>query len=377
MRHQIIRLGGIIALIIISFVVLSAPPPPLTLVRFPYLQNLTTSNVTIAWKTNLEGDSVVEYGISPNINRREINPQLSFLHYVNLKGLKENTIYKYRIKTNGIVLMDNLHFKTAPLYSNLYTFAVIGDFGWGSNEEFAIANIIKSKNPDFLITTGDNVYLYGEDSNYDPKLFFPYRFYLIEHPIFPSIGNHDTYTDNGFPYLANFFLPENGAEQKERYYYFEYGSSLFIALDTFTSSYSPNSPQMRWIENLLSKSTHVWKFVYFHDPMYSSGPHGSNINLRNSLQPILEKYNVDIVFQGHDHIYERTYPISSTIRQKGIVYIVSGGGGAPLYDINPHPWTAYYKKTYHACFIQINERKLLLEAIDLNNQIFDSYDIVK
>jgi 3',5'-cyclic AMP phosphodiesterase CpdA len=83
-----------------------------------------------------------------------------------------------------------------------------------------------------------------------------------------------------------------------------------------------NPAQRAWLERVLRESTEAWKVAYFHHPLYSNaGRHGSQLELRVTLEPLLVRYGVSVVFSGHDHVYERFTP------QKGITYFVAGSGG--------------------------------------------------
>jgi len=124
-----------------------------------------------------------------------------------------------------------------------------------------------------------------------------------------SIGNHDR------PEQVSYRLFNmNG----QRYYSYTRGSVRFLALD----SNLMDRKQVEWIESTLRDAREDWKICYFHHPLYSNADrHGSAVDLRVLLEPIFIKYGVNVVFSGHDHVYERLKP------QKGIYYFVSGSGG--------------------------------------------------
>src|SRR5205807_2181046 len=113
-----------------------------------------------------------------------------------------------------------------------------------------------------------------------------------------------------------FYAPWNMNGQ--RYYTFAKKNVRFFVLDT---DYM-DPPQLQWLEQQLKSARDEWKICYFHHPLYSSGgTHGSETDLRVLLEPLFVKYGVNVVFSGHDHIYERVKP------QKGIYYFVSGSAG--------------------------------------------------
>ena len=104
----------------------------------------------------------------------------------------------------------------------------------------------------------------------------------------------------------------------ERYYTFNRRNARFFVLD----SNQMDPKQLAWIDDALKQSQDEWKICYFHHPLYSDGGrHGPSVQLRVALEPLLVKYGVNLVFSGHDHIYERLTP------QKGIAYFVAGSAG--------------------------------------------------
>jgi hypothetical protein len=123
--------------------------------------------------------------------------------------------------------------------------------------------------------------------------------------------------------------------------------------------------------------------VYLHRPLFSSGTaHGSDKDLRDVIGPIFSKFRVNLVFSGHDHLYERSQPINLLVSvdtpvssyRSGACYVVSGCAGAGLYDAKSGQWwTAALKtKVHHLCRILVNGSKsMTLEAVDLQGKVFD------
>jgi 3',5'-cyclic AMP phosphodiesterase CpdA len=192
-------------------------------------------------------------------------------------------------------------------------FAVIGDSGTGKREEYEVAAKIaasRAKFPfDFVLMLGDN--LYGSDGvkDFEKKFEKPYGPLLAANvKFYATLGNHDDparqlsykhFNMGGKKYYS--FKPKDGVR--------------FFSLD---SNYMDKA-QLQWLDNELKASGSEWKIVFFHHPIYSSGEkHGSNVELRSVLEPVLVKYGVDAVFTGHEHFYERTKP------QKGITHFIVG-----------------------------------------------------
>jgi len=193
-------------------------------------------------------------------------------------------------------------------------FAVIGDMGTGKAAQYEVGALMqKSRGTfpfDFVITLGDNIYGGNSAKDYRNKFELPYKTMLDSGVLFyASLGNHDSPTQRDYKAF------NMGGRQ---YYTYTKGRTQFFALD---SSYmSPE--QLSWLVKELQASDADWKVCYFHHPLYSSGAsHGSAVELRLVLEPILIKYGVQVVFAGHEHFYERLKP------QHGISYFIAGGAG--------------------------------------------------
>jgi len=201
-----------------------------------------------------------------------------------------------------------------PNRSGSVRFAAIGDNGTGEQAEYDIARQMDSwrrRFPfDMVIMLGDNMYGSQRPADFVQKFERPFK-PLLDAGVrfYASLGNHDNPGNNAYkPFNMG------GA----RYYTYGRGNARFFVLD----SNLLDRAQLDWIERELRDATEVWKIVYFHHPLYSDGGrHGSAVDLRVRLEPIFTRYRVNVVYSGHDHLYERLKP------QKGITYFVSGAGG--------------------------------------------------
>jgi hypothetical protein len=193
-------------------------------------------------------------------------------------------------------------------------FAAIGDNGTGERAQYELAEMIVKFQDRFrfehVIMLGDNMYGSQRPKDFEAKFERPYKTLLDrEVKFYAALGNHDNQENR-------FYKPWN--MDGKRFYTYEKKNVRFFVLDT---DYL-DQPQREWIEKELKGSNAEWKIVYFHHPLYSSGGrHGSETDLRVILEPLFVKYGVNVVFQGHDHIYERIKP------QKGIYYFVEGSSG--------------------------------------------------
>jgi hypothetical protein len=205
---------------------------------------------------------------------------------------------------------------TLPNKSDSLKFAVLGDFGTGSSEQYELAAVMKRVYDMFpyelVILVGDNLYGSERPQDFKKKFEIPYK-PLLDAGVkfYASLGNHDAREQRYYKLFnmdGKLYYTFKGSKQSVRFYALE---STYMDPD-----------QIVWYEKELKNSDSNWKIPYFHHPPYSSGDrHGSDARLREVLEPLFIKYNVSVVFTGHDHFYERTKP------QKDITYFVVGSGG--------------------------------------------------
>ncbi|MBV9863751.1 MAG: metallophosphoesterase [Abitibacteriaceae bacterium] len=348
------------------------------LTRAPYIQWTTPTSAYLVWNTDKPSSSAVEV-MSPLVRpigqRRVVTaPARVVQHIIKLSGLKPGTTYSYQVSSDGVVLKSG-QFQTAKLPSQPFHFAVWGDSGAGSTGQKRLAVQIEKDHPDFLVHTGDLIYEHGEASKYDPNFFRIYAPILARVPFYGCLGNHDTDTRNGQPFFDNFVLPRNGPPglTPERNYSFDYASAHFVVLDTNQSEETLRRVVAPWLENDLRRSRALWKFAVFHQPVYSSGPHGDEPCCKRVLAPIFSRQKVDVVFNGHDHDYERFKP------QGGVVYIVTGEGGANRYKRKSvRPITAFYSNSdWSFTRIAINGRTLQGQQISTTGAVIDRWSLHK
>jgi acid phosphatase type 7 len=340
--------------------------------RDPYVQSVSASSAMLAWVSKEPGVGLVEYGETPRLGHKGVDARTGMRHAVELSGLVPGSTYYYRVtEADGGSKMAR--FRTAPEgVDSSFAFAVIGDSGRGRKNQLAVAALLERLKPDLILHTGDVVYPSGEERQYDRRFFVPYGQLLKEVPIFPVLGNHDLEKGNGAAYLDNFHLPRNDPRSTGRYYSFEWGNAHFVALNSelyYGDDNGSPEEQKAWLERDLRETRRPWKIAYFHRPIYSSSKHGSDERIREDLEPILIRHEVDLVFSGHDHAYERTVPIG------GVTYVVSGGGGKGLYPAGRSEWTAFSKSTHHAVLVRIDGKRLSLEAVEPDGAAIDCADL--
>jgi predicted MPP superfamily phosphohydrolase len=253
---------------------------------------------------------------------------------------------------------------TLPNQSGSLKFAVLGDFGTGERPEYELAaqmaTLLAGFKLELVVLVGDNLYGAERPQDFTRKFEAPYK-PLLDAGVkfYASLGNHDARTQRDYKTFnmgGKLYYSFKAPKEKVR----------FFMLD---STY-PVPEQIDWLDKELKASSDDWKIVVFHHPLYSSGGrHGSDLKLRETLEPLFVKYNVSVVLNGHDHFYERIKP------QQGIVYFVVGSGGQlAVGDIDKTSnITAKGFDTDQAFMaVEIAGDKMYFNAISRQGQVVDS-----
>ncbi len=270
---------------------------------------------------------------------------------------------------------------------NMIQFAVIGDYGIAGADEAAVAALVKSWQPDFIITTGDNNYPVGSADTIDANVGHYYSDYIYPYTgiytstetvnrFYPSLGNHDWDSADAQAYLDYFPIDSSaansGSSQNERYYDFVQGPVHFFVIDSDPrepDGINDSSVQAAWLQTQLAVSQTPWQIVYFHHPPYSSGWHGSSKVMRWPFAA----WGADAVLSGHEHSYER-------ILRDGIPYFVNGSGGQTLrmFLLPISGSQVRYNDDFGAMWVQATETAVTFQFFSLTNggELIDSYEIV-
>ncbi|MCG8406683.1 MAG: metallophosphoesterase [Phycisphaerales bacterium] len=316
-----------------------------------------------------------------------------------LGGLMPGQTYSYRVSHDGFlgrsIPMSGPHEVSMPVpRGHPFRFLAFGDSGNGSNTQAALARLMMRQDPDVIIHVGDLVYPAGAIDDYPHKFYEPNAELIRSVPFMASLGNHDVATDKGQPLLDVFMLPENGPDgiQPERNYYFDYGDARFVALDSNrdTEKGAISLDQMKnvvgpWLRKVLSDCDARWKFVYFHHPFYTGSTHRAegSAHLKEAFVDIFEQHGVDMVFWGHNHLYERTAPIRQdriVPDGQGVVYIVTGVGGVSRYPEAENPpeyIRAYNDEVFSFTRVDLSSDRLELQQIDEYGNVIDEYSVSK
>lgn len=344
-------------------------------IRGPYLQDAAVGSITIRWELDRPGPSAVEYGVAGEMPHRVECEYQGRKHRVRLTGLRPGERYRYQLLAGSERVGNDAEFRATPSGPSPFVFAVFGDCGAGTKEQYEVAKMVEQSPAEFVLLCGDIIYSRGEEEHYDLRFFAPYGQSLARMTFWPALGNHDVDSKDGAAALAIFDVPLNGPPglQGGRNYSFDYGNAHIAAIDSNASAETLRNFIGPWLERDMAASTQAWKFVFFHHPPFSSAEHGENATMRDVMVPVFERAKLDIVFAGHDHSYERIKP------QNGVTYIVSGDGGNRLYQHrHPHDYSAtFYNEKHGLTLVSIEGARLLLRHVNVEGALIDRLELRK
>jgi len=358
-------------------------------------------------------------------------------------GLRAGDSLEYRVLLDGKKVFSS-HARAPRGPSQSYRFAVFGDVGQASPAQMAIAYRLAQAKPDFVFLTGDVVYERGRASEYRPKFFPIYNAdkagaalgapLLRSVPFVAAPGNHDiANTDletnpDGLAYFYYWQQPLNGpsalkpaplkgpeADQRAfraaaggayprmANFSFDYANSHWLVLDSNVDVDWRDPALRRWVaDDLAAAKKARWRFVGFHHPgFHSSRAHARDQQMR-ALADLFEAGGVDVVFAGHVHNYQRTHPMRyqalddtwtldtafdgvKANQPKGVIYLVTGAGGAPLYDPEqqdaPETWQTFtarfVSKVHSLSVVEVDEGRMTLRQLAADGEEVDRFVITK
>ncbi|MBY0547935.1 MAG: metallophosphoesterase [Candidatus Obscuribacterales bacterium] len=392
------------------------------------------------------------------------SPEVFLLSSVTLENLPAGKTFEYRIQDGNRTIFQSS--AVAPLVnSDNCKFAVFGDCGWGSPAQKQLAYKMYKDGIDFAVLTGDLVYQHGRTGEYLEKFFPIYNCdsaspetgapLLRSTMFYAAPGNHDLYNGSfgvsgnfklfadGLAYYLFWDQPLNGpallfgepnatpiaaheialAEFRSEAgthfprmanFSFDYGNTHWTVLDANPYVDWSSQKMATWLEEDLKKAAKCkWRFVAMHQPAFHSGNSHAHEQQMRAVAPLMEKYGVDIVFAGHVHNYQRSYPLKFKANQwqapnflghkivgeftldktfdgktntkpNAPIYIVTGCGGAPAtaereLDIpeKRESFTATYAAVYSYTRCEINKGVLLLRQLAADGRELDRIQITK
>lgn len=291
--------------------------PAAELKNGPYLQSVTKDTIIIVWNTSLVSSQwSVAYGSTNMYTESLLDNSVGTSHAVTLTNLSPYSLYHYRLENSNGPQSDDFTFRTAAGLNQPFRFAVFGDTH--TYRHIDIPQLVALQ-PDFALHTGDVVDIGTDLPQWDTFLETEHDL-MARVPIFPTIGNHELGT-KGF--LDTFHLPGNGL-----WYSFDYGNARFVCLASDGTLFQYNeSEELGWLEDTLAHNTQPWLIAYLHIPPYDSDSSTGEIletEIGKAIMPLFEQYGVDLVFDGHTHIYAQKII-------NGVQYMTTGAFGDPYY----------------------------------------------
>lgn len=329
----------------------------------PFTVNVTTRSATVVWI--VQSDQLILH--PPGGVEGRYSPSFR-VEKTTLASLQAGTRYEYELP--GYPGVKGSFRTAAAADAPSYRFMVYGDTRTRHDvHRHVVEAILKDGVPDFAIQSGDLVEN-GEDNSLWPIYFDIEKDLLRQLAFFPVLGNHERNTHD----FSDFF------QALKPYYSFNWGNAHIIVLNSDIANSGSNqwardtfwAEQTKWLEDELRASQNVeYRIVVAHHPPFSavSNRQGSNPEMR-ALIPMFEKYHVSIAFFGHDHNYQRNL-------QHGIQYVISGGGGAPLYDVDKPDSATSQKAISVENFVKVSvEGKVMkVQAKGLDGKILDEFEV--
>ncbi len=352
------------------------------------------SSMVVTWRTRDDATlaGTVRYGVAGALDREA--PGYTFryqtdlggigaivvrIHEAHLCGLEPDTAYDYQVVSDAGHVSPVYRFRTAPdrALTPDATVAItsVGDSRDGFTVWADLVAEIRERAPDLLLFSGDAV-TFGSLQNEWEDFFDVGEPLFATTPVISTHGNHDL---NAINYYAQFAMPGDEAT-----FGFDYGPvHITVANDSPPSLEDITGPiAARLEEDLAAHASAPWKVVTHHRPAYSASlNHGSDQTLQAEWAPIFDRHRVDLVLNGHDHLYERSHPLRGgavgATPADGTIYVVSGGAGATLYDPGLEFFTARTAKLHSAVNLTVRRGHLELEAFDDQGAPVDALVIVK
>lgn len=297
------------------------------------------TTMTLMWRSEPGAEGIVEYGrdatyahsVGSTTHNYRYGRTEVYWHTAEITGLEPNTTYHYRLRTTEPWESEEYTFKTAIIKGDAtpFTFAVMSDAQGGYDIQREVFAKVKEENVDFILYLGDFTDT-GNQQEWD-VWFGTGEGVLSELPLMSVLGNHE---GDQITYWEQFALPGN-----ERWYSMDYGNTHFVFLNSNIQSEA--AEQRPWLLNDLQKNDSTWTLAMGHHPMYSAVTRKPEYQfLRDLWLDIMEEYGVNLYFSGHNHCYERTWPIKDgAVDSDGIVHIVHGPAGDKFYSVEEEWWS--------------------------------------
>ena len=334
----------------------------------PIVVNVSARTATVVWLVNEAQSTMGESPTDQKLTSQSLRARKTIY-----TGLKGGTTYYYNVPGAG-----SGHFKTAPAPARAneaatapapYTFVVYGDTRTRHDVHAQVMAAVEKTDPDFVVHTGDLVSA-GDDDGLWPNFFKIEKAVLSKTAFFPALGNHEKNAKEYYDFL----------DAPGPYYSFNWGNAHFSIINTDFTSAAVGAiaqdrywkEQVAWLDQDLERNQKAdFRFVAGHHPPFTavSNRQGDNPHV-TALIPMLEKRKVTAMFNGHDHNYQH-------FEKNGILYITTGGGGAPLYDVDMPPAyiTKKVEKTENFVRVRVTGKHAVAEALGIDGRVIDTFEL--
>ncbi len=342
----------------------------------PYVNYVTPHSARILWVAGPKA-ALGRVICSSGEFRREVEASTAGftgrdeqLHVAVFEDLDHSTLYHYEVRGGRTIRRGTFH--TAPprgARDTPFRFIVYGDTRTYPERHLSVSRAMaKEEQVWFVVLSGDLVSNGDKWNQWEEQFFTPAQAFLKRTAFWPVRGNHE---GSGVLYRQLFDLPGN-----ELWYSFDYGNLHYVILDSEAGA-EEREGMIQWLEGDLAENDADWTFVSYHKPTYNIGGHASKWGAEDVL-PILEKHEVDVVITGHSHLYERFKPIGPE-GKKPVIHIVSGGGGAPSYEVRPSSLLegGIGYSGLHYCYFQIDGSTLRMTVKKPDGSVLDRMKLVK
>ncbi|MGM0576230.1 MAG: metallophosphoesterase [Myxococcota bacterium] len=380
----------IAALPLLAALSLASPAGAFEITRGPFLQQPGPDRMMVVWEQDEASGAVIRYGETDAYGQELVVDEAATRHEVFVEGLEPGTRYHYGVYEGDEPRSEDASFSTAVDRDTPFRFVVFGDTRNRHDVHASVVDAIRAEEPLFAIQTGDLV-ADGEVQEQWDTYFEIEQPLMGQVPVFPVIGNHDEHEGQADLYVEHFALPED-TPGPEHYYSFDYGNVHVLVLDGYVYADPwPVCVQERdlWVDDCFHPAQQEWLeqdirdavadpdvdhvFVSIHIGPYSSKDGRSGNSQMRRLLPWLRGMGVTAIFSGHDHYYERG------TSGNGIPYMITGGGGAPLYDVSdpnsaPHE-VVYNESVENYIVVDVDGDEVSFTARTPEGRLLDEFSV--
>ena len=339
----------------------------------PYLIRVSQTQATVMWETVETSRGVVQFGPTEKLTRTAEEDEAVTTHKVLIDGLQPGTLYRYRL-ADGSSPGPVCAFLTTPRSDQPFRIGLAADTQsahpegrrpWNRGAELLMDHEVKA-----VVILGDLVEHCDRVEQW--RAFFRRARGLFAHvPVYPVVGNHEIWPDNGNSHFFRYFdFPDRKAV-----YHFDYGNAHIVVLDSTWIGLQSGWFDTKWVGKILQESNAEWQFVFFHYPPYSPKPYPEyDYQGGQAMLDVMAKHGVDMVASGHQHSYERSYPMAGgkPDHAKGVVYVSLGGSGGGKASTRQYPWALRVGPGNDIAVIDIEGKTLQYRRVRDDGQVKDA-----